>query len=69
MKGAHVVGTFVVIGSSRVSFNKIAVKSKERERSKTQSACIRLSVRMLALSSRPPGFCWLIAIDCMACCV
>ena len=51
MNGAHEVGMFVVIGSSRVSLSRMALKSKESERSKMHRACIRLSVNMFALSA------------------
>ena len=54
MKGAHDVGTFVVIGSSRVSFKRMAEKSNERVRSSTPSTWNRLSVKIVALSSAPP---------------
>jgi len=30
MTGRHALGTFVLVGSSRVSFNKIAVKSNDK---------------------------------------
>lgn len=53
MKLAQLDGMLVVTGSSIVSLSKIAVKSKERARSQMQSACNRLSERMLVLSQ--PG--------------
>ena len=48
--GPQHVGMFVVTGSSSVSFKSMAVKSNERALSKTQSACMRLSVTMFDLS-------------------
>lgn len=53
MKGAQLVGMFVVIGSSSVSFRRIAEKSNARARSRMHRACIRLSVIMFALSGIP----------------
>ena len=71
MKGAQLVGIFVVTGSSRVSFKRIAEKSKARDRSKTERDCRRVSVIIFALSgAAPPSVFWpVIAICCMACCV
>ena len=69
MKGAQLVGMFVVIGSSRVSLSRMAEKSKARERSRMQSAWKRLSVMILDRSGRCSALWLVIAIYCMACCV
>ena len=53
MKGAQHVGMFVVIGSSSVSFKRMAEKSKAKARSRMHKDYIRLSVIMFALSGVP----------------
>ena len=62
------MGILVVIGSSKVSFSKIALKSNERDRSRIVSACNKLSVSVLARSVKaaPFGFWPASYIYCMA---
>lgn len=69
MKLAQLDGTLVVTGSSIVSLSRIALKSKDRARSKMQSAWKRLSEIMpvLSLPGSPNAPFYEMAICCIAC--